>query len=284
MPEIVAYKEYFSKKNFLTSETNTANEIIEKPDILWKIMGLDLTNPGIPVIHDYASLSTGLFPHFKNFIKSNFNVKPSLRLFLNEEVRSQFNFSDDIPYIIRDMGIHKSFFRQKKKVKKFDFVYLGSVSKERDTQKLLFFFSKKLRSHTLLIIGEVPNELLEIIKFSSNIYLTGRVPLNEVARLASQARYGINYMPNKYPFNIQTSTKLLEYCALGLKIITTEYEWVNNFEQKNQSSFFKLKVDLSNFEINEIENFNFITPNLEELEWNKLFDGIGLFEKINNII
>lgn len=280
LPEIQAYKEYFESKGMKIFLENSD----EPTDINWKIMGLDFKkNPELN-IHDYPSLSSGgLFPQIKDLAKKLFNTKPDLRLFLNEDVRKRLNFKDNTPYLIRDMGIHKSFFNSSNIVKEYDFVYLGTLSKERGLNKLIDIFSSDLKRLKLLLIGSIPEELNLRIKNLNNITCTGKLTLNEVPYFAAKAIYGINFIPDVYPYNIQTSTKLLEYCALDLKIITTEYFWVNNFERKNNARFYKLKRDFSNFNTTDLENFEFITPNLEHLEWNKLLDKIDLFNTINRL-
>lgn len=282
LPEVTAYKEFFNKTSVRCLD-NTKNNFSDS-SVTWKLMGFDFMKSNQKLIHDYASLSTGNFPRIKNFLKRKLNTKPDLRLFLNEEVRDGFGFNDNVPYILRDMGIHKSFFINYENYKKYDFVYMGSISKARGTDKLINFFTSELYNNSLLVIGEIPKFLLKKTQNSKNIFTTGRIPLDKVSFFASQATYGINFIPDKYPFNIQTSTKLQEYCAMGLKIITTDYKWVNQFEIKYSASFFKLNKDLSNFNINELEKFNFITPELNELEWDKLFDDIDLLRKINNLL
>ena len=280
LPEVQAYKEYFESKgyNILTEGENSI------PDIYWKIMGLDFKSRDKPVIHDYASLSSGgIFPKIKDLIKSSFNAKPDLRLFLNHDVKNCLNFRDNIPFLIRDAGIHKSFFNLTSSKKEYDFVYLGTLSKVRGVHKLIEFFSNKLKNKKLLLIGSVPKELNSIVKKSKNIICTGRLPLSQVPIYASKAIYGINYIPDKYPFNIQASLKLLEYCALGLKVITTDYYWINSFEKKNNARFFKIKEDFSNFRPDAFEKFDFVTPNLKHREWNNMFNEIDLYNVINSL-
>ena len=280
LPEVQAYKEYFESKGMKVFLEDSYGPT----DINWKIMGLDFKKNTKLTIHDYPSLSSGgKFPKIKDLIKSSFNIKPDLRLFLNEYVRKRLNFKDNTPYLIRDMGIHKSFFNISNIEKEYDFVYLGTLSKGRGIHKLIDLFSSDLKSQKLLLIGSIPEELYLKIKNLNNITCTGKLTLNEVPYFAAKAIYGINFIPDVYPFNIQTSTKLLEYCALDLKIITTDYFWVNNFEKENSARFFKINEDLSNFNTTDLESFEFITPNLEHLEWNKLLDNIDLFNTINRL-
>ena len=87
---------------------------------------------------------------------------------------------------------------------------------------------------------------------------TGRIKQEEIPQLATKCVYAINYIPNIYPFNIQTSTKLLEYAAMDLKIITTDYWWVRNFELENNMKFYKIDEDFSNFHYAELTKISAI--------------------------
>ena len=287
LPEIEAYKKYFKKYNieFTDSYKDLNNNYnIDDFDLLLHIMGTDFMNNDKPKIHDYTSLSTGKYTFIKNKIKRYFNQKPVLRLFLNENVKNKMKFNDGILYLIRDMGVDNNFFNIIDAKKKFDFVYLGSVTKDRKIPELLYKFKNELQSSTLLVVGSVPYDIFDSFKSVGNITFSGKVKYEDVPKLVSTADYGINLIPNIYPFNIQTSTKLLEYCALGLKIITTNYKWANEFENKYSGSFFKIDEDLNNFKIEDIKSYNFKTPNIDELEWISMFDKIDLHKNIINKI
>lgn len=260
LPEISAYIDYFNKtKTFVAYDSSKIKENykISDFDIIWEFKGFG----GIRVknqilVHEYASLSTGSFPKIKNIIKSILNPKPDIRVFLNEEVQRGFKFKDNIEYAYRDMGIDKRFLDFKQTEKEFDFVYVGSVCKEREIDKLLEQFTKK-NNGKLCLIGDVETDIFERYKGEKNIVFTGKVSYDKVPELASKAVYGINYIPNKYPFNIQTSTKLLEYLSLGLKVVTTDYKWIREFEKKHACSFYKFDYNNFNFDIEEIKKYDF---------------------------
>ena len=146
LPEIDIYKEYL-KDSFRVFIVNSDDKInFSDFDIIWKFMGFDFfdnfklntflknfinsrilthfyktknlliktsnknNNISPFIIHEYASLSSGKFKKFKNFLKKNLNSRPNLRIFLNEKVKKEMNFSDNIPFLYRDMGIDKHFF------------------------------------------------------------------------------------------------------------------------------------------------------------------------------
>ncbi|MCM3711638.1 glycosyltransferase [Sporosarcina luteola] len=286
LPEIPAYIKYFNKTNeFIAYDSSELGGKLNLTDfdVIWEFKGfggLRVTNQIL--IHEYASLSTGAFPILKNQVKTKINPKPNLRIFLNKNVKLGFNFKDDISYCYRDMGVDCNFFiKDDKKNKDFDFVYVGSISKGREIDKLLYTFTRKMKG-TLLLVGSVDDHLYNTYKDNKNITFTGRVRYQEVPQIAINAEYGINYMPNRYPFNIQTSTKLLEYLAMGLKVITTDYFWVRQFEQRNNCSFFKL--DINNFNYNELEKHNYVSSiNIENFLWENVIERSGVYDNIQKL-
>ena len=75
-------------------------------------MGIDVCKKNsIPIIHEYASLSTGMLPKLKNKVKESINSKPNLRIYLNKYVKEGMGFHDDIDYVYRDMGVDDIFFQ-----------------------------------------------------------------------------------------------------------------------------------------------------------------------------
>lgn len=287
LPEIEAYKKYFLQYNinFIDSFKDLNNQYNENDfDILWYIMGTDFKNINKPKVHDYASLSTGKYIYIKDVIKKYFNKKPDLRLFLNKDIKNKYHFNDKVPFLIRDMGIDDMFFQKRNIEKKYDFVYLGAITYDRKINILFDKFKNDLKDNTLLVVGKSPADIYANYKDVSNIIFTGRISYFDVPKVVSQAEYGINMIPDIYPFNIQTSTKLIEYCALGLKIITTNYYWVEKLEDKYNANFFKIKEDLSDLEIEKIKDFNFKTPSLNNLSWNNIFNNINLIDNIRKII
>ncbi|WP_053588465.1 glycosyltransferase [Bacillus sp. FJAT-22090] len=284
LPEVRAYVDFLNKQNgFSAIEVKKhQKELIKDCDIIWRFMGLDLkkNNNNQFQIHEYVSLSVGNFAKQKDFFKRYLNSKPSGRVFLNEKLLKKMNFNDNIPSLKRDMGISEGFYTIKQK-KEYDFVYLGDISQTRNIGSLLNYFKTINKGQSILLIGSVNEEIYKEFHNADNIVFTGKVNYEEVPNLASKAVYGINYVPNIFPFNIQTSTKLLEYCALGMKIITTDYKWVNEFENSRGGKFLKIDEDLKNLTKKRIEEFEFKTPNVDDLKWDSIFNQIGLVNFIN---
>ena len=78
---------------------------------------------------------------------------------------------------------------------------------------------------SLLLVGDVLPALQERLATLGHIQSTGRVPQDQVPAQLLRARAGLNLMPDVLPLSEQTSTKMLEYLALGLPVISNSYAW-----------------------------------------------------------
>ena len=281
LPDIIAYEKFYSKNGFTILKAASPLDLKGVSyDIEWHIMGIDRIKPNNNIfkIHEYASLSTPPFGKLKDFIKGKVNVMPNMRIFLNNEIYNTYNFKDGLPSYFRDMGVDDLFLSYNKlSVKKeYDFVYLGSMDKKRKLEKFLKFFKDRFKDKKILIIGTPSAYLHSSFSNHENIIFTGRVNYLEVPALLSTCKYGINYVPDVYPFNLQASTKLLEYCACGLKIVTNTYKWVNDFEKINQGNFFKIDNDFNNFYPEKIKEYSYTTPDMSKYSWNTIIEQSGV--------
>lgn len=290
LPELKSYvnflNDFSSWKAFEISESeNYDSTIMNSFDVVWKFTGIDIEKKkeGQIRIHEYNSLSAGNFSRQKDYLKKVINIAPNGRVFLNKYVKSGFNFTDEVPFLYRDMGVASEFFIENKN-KDYDFVYIGSMEPSRKIDEVLNCFRKQLKTQSILLIGTPSDNLYREFKDINNIIFTGKIPYSEVPKISSAAEYGINYVPDIYPYNIQTSTKLLEYCALGLKVISNNYFWMNQFERERNAHFFKLNENLSNLTVENLKTFNFRTPNIEDLEWNHMLKEIGYLNFLEKII
>ena len=79
----------------------------------------------------------------------------------------------------------------------------------------------------------VSKELFLKNKFASfaNIHFAGPVLHEDVPKYISKAKFAINFMVDEEPFNQQTSTKMIEYAALKIPVVTTDYAWARNFQK-----------------------------------------------------
>lgn len=281
LPELTAYKRYVEKNMPGFSAFDSADVDGYDPmdfDIVWRFMGLDTKGTGRRVIHEYNSLSTGNFARFKNAVKQTLNARPYARVFLNETVRKGFFFPDSVPFRCRDMGIDLSFFQKREAAPEYDFIYAGSLNRGDSILSVLEHFKTTLKTASLLVVGNVSGEIHERYGAAKNIVFTGRVPHAEVSALMAKARYGLNLMPDRYPFNLQTATKVLEYCAAGLPVVSTDYRWIREFERNRKAKFFLLDGNLENLTLENLKNFPFQIPNVDDCEWGRVIEQSRVFD------
>ncbi len=281
LPEVDAYCKFFSDHQINTVVLGPKEIATVEADVEWHFMGTDKGGKKTAVkIHEYASASAPPFNDKKDMIKKIITAKPDYRLFLNEYVRKQFDFKDLVPFGYRDMGIDLSFFQSNnKKEKDFDFIYTGSINKERKILKLIKCFAEgTMRQKSLLILSKDYKWLKNKFKSCKNIFFEGPVSQNEVSDYILRSRFAINFIIDKEPFNQQTSTKFLEYAALKIPIISTEYEWIKKFQIQYGGEYFYLKNDLSNFNWNEIACHPYSFPQLTEWTWEKQIRKSGVLE------
>ncbi len=286
LPEISAYKNYMAERLPSFSAYDSRDMAEYDPmdfDIIWHFMGIDWQGKGRTIIHEYNSLSTGMFPRVKNFVKKQVNKRPDMRIFLNDIVRKSFAFSDDVPFRVRDMGIDKSFFDTSNHIKAdYDFIYAGSMNRETAIIPVLDQFRNQLKNASIVLVGDPPETLRKRYQDAPNIVFAGRVRYEEVPQMLRRARYGINLMPDTYPFNRQTATKVLEYCAAGLPVITSDYHWARKFANKKKAKFFFLEGDLRNFTMEAIDNHDFSVPDVQDYEWKRVIEKSKIFDLIQS--
>lgn len=224
-------------------------------------------------IHEYHSLSTPPHPKIKDLIKSTINSKPDARIFLNQQVKDRLKFISTTPYIFRGMGVDKEFYSVEEQKKEFHLLYSGSINGRPGLLEEIERLSKI--GFKILIIGEPNNNLMQIALKHRNIKLIGRVERRYLPGLYKKCMAGINYTPNLYPYNIQDSTKTLEYCASGIGVISNRYDWIINFSKDRDAKFLWIE-DITDVE--QFESFQFVIPKLIDLEWETLLDSVGFYD------
>jgi hypothetical protein len=219
-------------------------------------------------VHDYASLSVPPFSKLKNFLKSHLNSKPDARIFLNSQVEGFFDFNDDIPFLYRDMGVDEGFLEKTAKLPEYDVIYCGF------SHNGLLGVLKRLCELNLkvLVVGEISRNFRSSFSPNDDITFSGRVKRKYLPELYHSCRVGLNYTPDIYPFNIQTSTKTLEYCAAGLGVISNKYSWVDRFTKSRAAKFLWLD---NVFSSSQVRNFDYVIPDVSDLERNKMLTKIS---------
>ena len=187
-------------------------------------------------VHEYASASVPPCAWAKDQIKRWTQPKPDYRLFQNEWVRQRLGFADDVPWEFREMGVSSTFLTPPaiQGAAEFDMVYLGDMVRLRHF--LPVFEGLEQAGMRTLLIGSMPAPLQRQFQAFTHITLTGKVPHHEVPAQLRRARCALNLVPDRLPYSEQTSTKLLEYCAIGLPVISTNYRWVRKFAASNKAA------------------------------------------------
>jgi glycosyltransferase involved in cell wall biosynthesis len=283
LPELDAYSRFFSGYQ-ITCEIVNMNELgLLHRHVEWWLMGYDPTKPkeGIYKIHEYSSSSIPPWRRWKNWWKSFFSAQPDFRLFLNEYVKKAINLHDRIPFGYRDVGVPAEWLLADPFLheREYDFVYTGDISPVRQPELLLnCFCTGAMTDKTLLVISKDYEQLQAAYSDFTNIVFMGPLPYNSMDAYILKARFGINYVIDKEPFNQQSSLRFLEYAALGLPIITTRYSWIEGFQQQYGGNFFYLDPDFTNFTWQQVNDFSYTKPNVESFTWEQQIRKSGVLE------
>ena len=89
--------------------------------------------------------------------------------------------------------------------------------------------------------------------------------------------YGLNYIPNEFPYNAQYSTKFLEYSASKMKIVSNKTDFMNKISKK-----YKIKnvYDEDIHTAEELKKAKFQHVNMHNYEWNLVMKKIRNIKKI----
>ena len=288
IPEAYAYNNFFRSFGLKSDLMNIDQKIDNNTDLLIKFMGFEPRikkySKNIVMIHEYTSLSTPPYAKLKDKLKFLLNSKPDGRIYLNSVIKYYFGFNNKTKYIFRDMGVDKGFFDIGKKnlesvksKKEFDLVYCGSINQRSGLVDCLINLLKM--EFKILLIGEITNDINNVLKEFKNIQITGKLKRNEIPSYYLNAKCGLNFTPNQHPFNFQTSTKTLEYCASNLGVLSSKYFWSENFIKSRFGKFLWIE-DLKSKD--QLYNFDFIVPKVEDLEWNYLLNNIKFINFIKS--
>lgn len=217
-------------------------------------------------IHEYQSLSTPPYARLKNFTKKIINKKPSGRIFLNDFVHHDLNFNDNIPYIYRDMGVEEALFQSPSENPIYDIVYCGSIAGRNG---LIDVMIRLAENYKVVVVGHVSDLERSLLKHK-NITILGPVERRDLPEIYRNSRFGLNFTPDLYPYNIQTSTKTLEYLASGLGVISNKYKWSEQFF--NEINYQPIWLDDYDFiKSIEVNNTTIILPPLiQKYTWNNI--------------
>lgn len=266
-PEAYAYEKYLKKLGY---KVQLDYELDPNNDINIYFMGTRCfwrkEKRRAIEIHEYQSLSTPPYARLKNFTKKIINKKPSGRIFLNDFVHHDLNFNDNIPYIYRDMGVDEALFQSPSENPIYDIVYCGSIAGRNG---LIDVMIRLAENYKVVVVGHVSDLERSLLKHK-NITILGRVERRDLPEIYRNSRFGLNFTPDLYPYNIQTSTKTLEYLASGLGVISNKYKWSEQFF--NEINYQPIWLDDYDFiKSIEVNNTTIILPPLiQKYTWNNI--------------
>lgn len=229
MPELAAYEAHLSQLGHHSQRHSDPATVPVDADIVWWICGRVSAHHSHRLrrslqVHEYASASVGRLPGLKDRLKRWQHPRPDHRVFLSEWVRERMGFDDGVPDSLRDMGVPAAFLEaHPPDAPDHDLVYLGEMSRLRGFLPVLQAISQA--GLQLLLIGQVPADLEGVLSLTPGVRCTGRIPQSEVPTQLLRARAGLNLMPDRLPLSMQTSTKVLEYLAVGLPVLSNDYPW-----------------------------------------------------------
>ncbi len=270
LPEAEAYRVYFEKKGFSVSVIDGSDYDPASFDAVILFHGFHpfWKTYSKVVIGEYHSLSTGRFNRIKDLFKRVLNTRADILIFLNENTRRRLWFSPQTNFFYRPMGFfvqrHTSAIRT---TSEYDVIYAGSI-RPGVAQRIIRLADMGLRIAVAGNTSPITHR---------NIAAFGSLKTNQVYELMARCRLGLNYTPDISPLNEQDSTKVIEYCSLGLGIITNKYRWINEFEQSRGGRF----LDVESVKCaDEVLNFDFVTPSVSDLSWACILERSGIAEAL----
>ena len=279
-PEAYAYEKYLKAMGY---EVQLDYNLDPNNDINIHFMGTRpfwKSNKGRALeIHEYQSLSTPPYAKLKNYSKRIINKKPVGRIFLNNFVHQDLHFNDNIPYIYRDMGVDQALFQNPLQNPLYDVIYCGSITGRIGLVETLLKLAKDYR---IIVVGKITEEEKKLLQVN-NITLMGPVNRDQLPEIYKNARFGLNYTPDIYPYNVQTSTKTLEYLASGLGVISNKYKWSEFFfSQLNYQPIWlgdNIELNVKNFVCEEK-----ILPEMNCFSWENILRNSNLNDFLKGVL
>ena len=230
-PEISAYSEYFRKHGWEVV-SGTFDQYRRFSDarkcVLWCIMGFYPRKLVAKyVIHDYRSLSVGANSVLKDRVKRTLQPKPDLRIFQNPLMLELMGFHDGVQTIFLPMGVPDWIFSLNSKddssLPSGTYCYIGEITRQRGfTSFIADYLAARRSSQSLVLVGTVEKEIFDLYGDQKGIVFTGRLAQRDALAVVRNCEYAISTIPYCRPYNVQAPTKLLEYAALGQRIICND--------------------------------------------------------------
>ena len=285
LPEVAAYKAYFESLGMYVEILITPSMHQLTPfDILWYFMGLQLQHPAAFkkkfIVHEYASASTPPLARLKDYIKKKANTRPDLRITLVGTHRNIVFPDDGVPLIVRRQGVHDCFYEPLPHTGEYDFIYTGSALAARKTSVWLHGVNRAFPGASVVLTGRHNPGIVNQFNAFKNIHFIQPEPVTALPALLARARFAINFVPDAYPYNIQPSTKLQEYCAAGCRVMSNSYQWSTEFEVMNSAGIFFMANDFSNITHHHLSSVPFCSADMHSYRWENIFAEMELARRI----
>ena len=284
LPELAAYADFLKDKGHEACIHDTSHSVPDDARVVWWMCGSVSWRESLRLrravhVHEYASASVPPHSKLKDWVKRLGHPKPDFAIYQNNWVHEQLSFYD-VPYALRDMGVSDTFLAARHAhwpAPEFDFVYLGEMGRLLPFLPVLHALHNAQRS--VLLVGEVPAQLQA--QLPESVRTTGRVPHEVVPQQLRRARWGLNLVSNTRPYNQQTSTKLIEYCAVGLPVVSNDYPWVRAFATRHQGSFHLLSDEPASWALSfgeALEAYPYVVPDVSALRWQAILAELSVWK------
>ena len=288
LPELDAYTAYLSTLGCASHIHDQGETVPTDAQVVWWICGRVPLREAWRLrhafqVHEYTSASVPPHAWLKDQVKHWTQPRPDYRIFQNGWVRERMGFGHEVPHALRDMGVASHFFDIAQPTvqatlpePEFDLVYLGEMG------RLLPFLPVMQSIHdagrSVLLVGDVPDNVR--VQLPPSVTCTGRVPHAQVPRQLRRARFGLNLVSNVEPYNQQTSTKLLEYCAAGLRVVSNDYAWVRYFATQHEGNFHLLHDEPNAWQHSfgeALDAYPYVVPDVSKLAWPEVLKALPIW-------
>lgn len=244
LPEAWAYRNALTAAGHLVSVVEPSIPISETdPAAVLRFAGLIRTDKrrSYAEIHGYNNVSRTSLPRTKNFIKKGLAGHPDARIFVTDWVRNELRFKDGVPSIVREMGASPELISAREASERpYDVVYCGSITGRQGLIQMIKKLS--LLGYRTAIAGNATAKEARFLSSIQGVKFFGLLSHTEVPQFLSQGSLGLHFCPDKYPFKYEFGSKVVEYLAAGLPVVSNKYHWIDQHSSQEGYSYLDIKT------------------------------------------
>jgi len=197
-------------------------------------------------------------------------------------VERQFGFDPQARRLIRGMGAPPELLEVRRNTStEFDVVYCGSISGRKGL--IGTFGNLSARGFRIGVAGSASATDLERISRIGRLTYLGLLPVSEVSGLLAQARMGLHYFPDRYPFRNEISTKVIEYLVAGLPVISNRHPWIDEHSAQVGYTYIDLAGLPSVDKLNIPESARVDEVKARKMLWPEVLKSCGFVEFFESI-